>query len=158
PMPYADLIAFLISLPLIALGIYCVFPHPFYDPDCTLAVLFSLFLIQRFARPQSSHLGRLLAGLAVAVPVFIKQNVGLVFFSLAYGALLLLWIVDAIQKRPSGYGAILTGALTGLLIGGLLVEATSGVGNYLHWTMAYAATQRMPTLTAMFEIYKGQSL
>src|SRR5437763_7941927 len=27
------LLAFLLSLPLIVLGIYCIFPHPFYDPD-----------------------------------------------------------------------------------------------------------------------------
>src|SRR5438067_9246927 len=35
-------LAFILSLPLIALGIYCIFPHPFYDPDCTFAVLVSL--------------------------------------------------------------------------------------------------------------------
>ena len=154
PMPDADIVAFLLSLPLIALGIYCVFPHPFYDPDATFAVLLSLFLIQHFARPNTSILGRVLAGLAVAVPVFIKQNVGLVFFALTCGALLLLSIIGAAQKRQSGYGAILIGALMGLLIGALLIEATAGLGNYLGWTMAYAASQRMPTLTAMLDIYK----
>jgi hypothetical protein len=162
PMPYAELTAFILSLPLIALGIYCVFPHPFYDPDCSLAMLLSLFLIQYFARPDLPLFGRALAGLAVAVPVFIKQNVGLVFFTLCCGALLLLWIIHAVRKRPAeppaGYGAMLIGALMGLLIGALLIEATSGLGNYLHWTMAYAASHRIPTLHDMLEIYKGPSL
>lgn len=158
PMPYADLVAFVLSLPLIALGIYCVFPHPFYDPDSTFAVLLSLFLIQHFARPDSPLLGRLLAGLAVAIPVFIKQNVGLVFFALTCGALLLLSIVHTVQKRPAGYGAILMGALMGLLTGALLIEATTGSGNYLHWTLTYAASQRLPTLTDMLAIYRDQSL
>jgi hypothetical protein len=105
-----------------------------------------------------SVLGQALAGWAVAVPVFIKQNVGLVFFALTCGALLLLWIIHAAHKRPAGYGAILTGALRGLPIGALLIEVMSGLGNYLHWTMAYAASHRMPTLHDMLEIYKGQSL
>ena len=158
PMSYAHLIAFLISLPLIALGIYCVFPHPFYDPDCTFAVLLSLFLIQHFARPDSSLLGRVLTGFSVAVPIFIKQNVGLVFFAVTCGALLSLSIRDATQKRQSGYGTILIGALAGLLVGALLIEATAGLGNYLHWTIGYAASKRMPTFTDMLEIYQGQRL
>src|SRR5262249_12312557 len=99
-----------------------------------------------------------LAGLAVAIPVFIKQNVGLAFFALTCGALLLLSIIHAAQKRPRGYGAILIGALIGLLIGALLIEAAAGFVNYLHWTIAYSASQRMPTFTDMLEIYKGQSL
>src|SRR5882762_4121397 len=41
---HARWLAFLMSLPLIPLGIYCVFPHPFYDPDCTLAILIGIFL------------------------------------------------------------------------------------------------------------------
>jgi hypothetical protein len=158
PMPYADLIAFILSLPLIALGIYCVFPHPFYDPDCTLAVLLSLFLIQHFARPDAFLLERLSAGLSVAIPLFIKQNVGLAFFVLTCGALLLLSITHAAQKHPSGYAAMLIGALIGLLSGALLIESTSGLGNYLHWILAYAASQRMPSFTDMLEIYKDQSV
>jgi hypothetical protein len=158
PMPYADLIAFVLSLPLIALGIYCVFPHPFYDPDCTFAVLLSLFLVQHFGRPDKSVLARFFTGLTVAIPVFIKQNVGLAFFALTCGALLFLSIMEAVRKRQSGYGVIVIGALMGLLIGALLIEATAGLGNYLNWTVAYAASQRMPSLTAMLGIYRGESL
>src|SRR5438270_3389229 len=39
------LTAFLLTLPVTVLGIYCIFPHPFYDPDATLFVLLSLSLI-----------------------------------------------------------------------------------------------------------------
>src|SRR5256885_13535306 len=42
---HARLLAFLLSLPLIPLGIYCIFPHPFYDPDCTFAILLGVFLL-----------------------------------------------------------------------------------------------------------------
>jgi hypothetical protein len=158
PVSYAGLTAFILTLPLIVLGIYCVFPHPFYDPDCTFAILLSLLLIQHFARPDVSLFGRVLVGVSIAVPVFIKQNVGLAFFALICGALLLLVTTDIAQRRPSGYGAILIGALIGLVIGALLIESTAGLGNYLHWTIDYAASTRMPTPTDMLEVYKAQSL
>src|SRR6266481_9988511 len=50
---HARWLAFLLSLPLVLLGIYCVFPHPFYDPDCTLAILIGLLLLQRLERKPS---------------------------------------------------------------------------------------------------------
>src|SRR5229473_8072376 len=37
-------LAFMLSLPVIVLGIYSIYPHPFYDPDCTLAILVGVFL------------------------------------------------------------------------------------------------------------------
>ena len=46
-LAHARLVAFLLSLPLAGLGIYCIFPHPFYDPDCTLAILLSVLLLQQ---------------------------------------------------------------------------------------------------------------
>src|SRR5260370_33503714 len=53
-VPHARGLAFLLSLPLIPLGIYCVFPHPFYDPDCTLSILVGIFLLQQLdLRPSS---------------------------------------------------------------------------------------------------------
>src|ERR1019366_5984808 len=39
------LVAFLLAAPLTVLGIYCVFPHPFYDPDCTFVILCCVFLL-----------------------------------------------------------------------------------------------------------------
>jgi hypothetical protein len=51
-MPYADLVAFVLTLPLIALALIA-FPSPFLGPNSTFAVLLSLFLIQHFASPDS---------------------------------------------------------------------------------------------------------
>ena len=51
---HARLVAFLLSLPLIVLGTYCIYPHPFYDPDCTFAILLSVFLLQRLERKSTS--------------------------------------------------------------------------------------------------------
>src|ERR1043166_4588191 len=71
--------AFLLSLPLIPLGIYSIFPHPFYDPDCTFAILVSVLCLQQIERKKNSITLALLAGASVVIPLFIKQNTGLAF-------------------------------------------------------------------------------
>src|SRR6266567_6069540 len=77
------LITFLLSVPLIVLGIYCIFPHPFYDPDCTLAILLAVFLLQRLEQKPSSFARGPLAGAVLAIPLFVKQNTGLAFIAAA---------------------------------------------------------------------------
>src|SRR6202140_4913406 len=51
---HARLLAFLLSLPLIPLGVYCIFPHPFYDPDCTFFILVAVLLLLRLELKPSS--------------------------------------------------------------------------------------------------------
>src|SRR5438552_11825560 len=53
---YPRLLAFILVLPLIPLGVYCIFPHPFYDPDCTFAILLGVVLMQRLERKSISTL------------------------------------------------------------------------------------------------------
>src|SRR6266852_9794644 len=62
---HARLLAFLLSLPLIPLGVYCIFPHPFYDPDCTFAILLGLLLLQRLERNPSWWLALVTGGVMV---------------------------------------------------------------------------------------------
>ena len=70
------LLATLLASPLIFLGIYGVYPHPIYDSDCILAVLFALFLLQRAGDAPARNA---LAGAACVLPLFFKQNIGLPF-------------------------------------------------------------------------------
>ena len=49
-MPAFRLVAFLLAAPLAVLGIYCIFPHPFYDPDCTFVVLCGILLLFQLER------------------------------------------------------------------------------------------------------------
>ena len=50
--------AFLLSLPLTILGIYCVFPHPFYDPDATFVILLAVFLLCGLSEKVFRQFGR----------------------------------------------------------------------------------------------------
>src|ERR1043166_7846374 len=42
------LVALVLTTPLAVLSVYGIFPHPFYDCDCTFVVLVCLFLLSRF--------------------------------------------------------------------------------------------------------------
>src|SRR5712691_369904 len=80
-------VAVILCAPLVLLGIYCVFPHPFYDPDCCLAILVALALChperergtRAGGRRPSSARNDILFGFAAVVPLFVKQNIGLPF-------------------------------------------------------------------------------
>jgi hypothetical protein len=157
--PHARLLAFFLSLPLVVLGIYCVFPHPFYDPDCTFAILLSILLLQHFADGRGSLLGGVLAGMTLVIPLFIKQNTGSAFLVTTCLALFALAGIGAMRHRPiSHYAAILAGAAIGLLLALLIIQITAGLENYLHWTVQYAASRRMPSLADTLAIYEDPNL
>src|SRR6185436_9793732 len=91
-LPHAKILALLLTLPLVPLGIYCVFPHPFYDPDCTLAILISVLLLLHLdSRPDSFTLP-ILTGITLVLPLFVKQNTGLLFLLGSIGLLAALTI------------------------------------------------------------------
>ncbi len=97
---HARLLAFLLSLPLIPLGIYCIFPHPFYDPDCTFAILIGVFLVQRLDLKPSSVARALLAGITLTIPLFVKQNTGLAYLAAVVVLLILVIAVERLRRHP----------------------------------------------------------
>lgn len=152
------LLAFLLSLPLILLGIYSVFPHPFYDPDCTLAILSGLLLLQRLDRKSSWWLA-LLTGAALVVPLFIKQNTGLAFLASTSLALSILISIEILRRRPARhYVLALAGAVAGIIVALLLINFTAGLANYWHWTIRFAASRRAPPMAEMIGVYRDKSL
>ncbi|HEY3137294.1 MAG TPA: hypothetical protein VGL29_14795 [Blastocatellia bacterium] len=149
---HARWLAFVLSLPLMVLGIYCIYPHPFYDPDCTLAILIGALLLQRLERKGSAQ--ALLTGMLLVIPAFIKQNIGLAFLGAAVGALVLLMVI-AVRERRSARRFVfaLAGALLGLACALLVIQLTAGLQNYWRWTIQFAASRRMPHLADMLQGY-----
>ncbi len=152
-VPTARLCAFLLALPLIFLGIYSIFPHPFYDPDCTLAILLAVYLLQR-----SEHDGfppplAFCAGAAVVVPVFVKQNTGLAFTA-ATGLALIALLANRLYRRKPARDIlwILGGAAAALAFAVMLIHFTAGLANYWHWTVQFAAARRLPVFPSLFAI------
>jgi hypothetical protein len=132
--------AAIFTLPLIPLGIYCIYPHPFYDPDCCLAILAIVFAWQRWPR-------RFWIGVAAVLPLFIKQNIGLAF--------LIAIVVLALIARE---WRMLAGVATGLVAAIALVAAIFGIGNYIQWTVRFAAARRLPPIGDVLAMYVDPTL
>src|SRR5437588_9025014 len=119
----ARLLSFLLSLPLIVLGIYCIFPHPFYDPDCTFAILIGVILLQLAERKPASSLLPALAGISVVIPLFVKQNTGLAFMLSSFGGIFVLIVIERFRRASvRRYVIILVSALTTLAIAIALIH------------------------------------
>lgn len=150
----AKAISLCLILPLIPLGIYCVFPHPFYDPDCTLAVLISLLLLTHLDRRPNSFVLPILTGASLVVPLFVKQNTGLAFLLSAIGLMLALLSWRKLkQERVRHYAITIAAALATFAVAILLIHRFAGLENYWHWTIQFAAQRRTPARQEMLEIY-----
>lgn len=62
-IPSANLISFFLSIPLVILGIYCIFPHPFYDPDSVFIILVWILLVQILERKNFPAIRTFLVGM-----------------------------------------------------------------------------------------------
>jgi uncharacterized membrane protein len=155
---HAHLLALVLTAPLIVLGIYAIFPHPFYDPDCTFAVLACLLLLLRWDRKPTPLLG-FIAGAVLVVPVFVKQNTGLAFIASAGVSLGLLFVIDVWRRRAvHKYIWLLAGLIVGCALALSLIHLTAGLGNYAHWTVRFAAERRTPALGDMIGVYRDPLL
>jgi hypothetical protein len=136
-------LAAILSIPLVPLGIYAIFPHPFYDPDTCLAILATLAALLA-ARDRPTPARGLVAGALLAVPVFIKQTIGGVFLVLMVVALL----VDALAqpRRRTSFRWILAGLVICLGLEVSVLQLVAGVDNYLMWTWTFALSGRGVTL------------
>jgi hypothetical protein len=132
-------VALVLTAPLIILGIYCIFPHPFYDPDCCLVVLAVVFLLMRNAP--------FAAGAAAVVAVFVKQNIGL--------ALVIAIVMLAVASRQ---WRIVAGVLAAAACAVAVVALVFGIGNYVHWTIRFAAERRLMPMRQLLSIYVDSRL
>jgi hypothetical protein len=154
---HASWTAFLLALPLIPLGIYAIFPHPFYDCDASLVMLLGLWMLQRSQRASWPALLSCCTGAVLVLPVFIKQNTGLIFAACSLLAIVLLVLRGGTGIRRGGLW-LLAGAASALAIALLLLQATAGLGNYLHWTVQFAGSRRLPGWAAMLTVYSSPAL
>jgi hypothetical protein len=152
-------ISLLLSLPLVPLGIYSVFPHPFYDPDCSLAILFSLVLLLHIDRKPSAVVLPIIAGISFVIPLFVKQNTGLALLSAASLSLIFLIVWQSMQRKPvRPFLITLLSAGTALAIAIVLIHRAAGLGNYWQWTIRFAAERRTPARGEMLGIYTDKMI
>lgn len=159
-IPAARLAAFLLASPLTILGIYCIFPHPFYDPDCTFVILLCILFLLHLERKGFPPKRTFFVGILLVVPVFVKQNTGLAFLAAVIPAILMLVGINIWRRKPfvRGYIILIGGAFAGLAAALALVHLTAGLENYRHWTIEFAAARRTPPLADMLAVYQDPTL
>jgi hypothetical protein len=178
-------LSLLLAAPLTVVGIYCIVPLPSYDCDCGLAALVAVWMLRRVdvrspdrpslsesspdvtgngARPGTAR--GFAAGIAVCLPLFFKQNIGLPFLVAVAGVAAWVLLMRALRRGESNApsrrmappAAVLAGAVAALLAAGLLIQFTAGLGNYLHWTIRFAAERRLPGASIMLGVYRDPNL
>ncbi len=158
-------VALLFAAPLAVLGIYCILPTPEYDCDCAFWILVALWLLQKLDERTDVVLG-FATGAVLVVPLFFKQNMGLPFLAAAFCAVLLVlalkWLRrgQALAAPPDSLTllSVLAGAGAALGAGVLALHWAAGLGNYLHWTIAYAGQRRLPGWSLMLGVYRDPAL
>ncbi len=161
----AWVVALLVAAPLTVLGIYSIIPIPEYDGDCVFWILIALWLLQR-ANAKRTVANGLVAGAALCLPLFTKQNMGLPFLAAAIGAVLLVLAFAVIQRAQASAEATharallsaLAGAGVTLFAAALALHRTVGIHNYIDWTIRFAGERRLPGFGAMFEVFRDPSL
>jgi hypothetical protein len=161
-------VALILAAPLTVLGVYSVYPHPIYDCDCALAILLALLLLTTLATTGndagSSRALPVAAGAATVLPVFFKQNMGLPFLAAVGAGVLLLLVLEFLKSRSlrralrSQSALVLAGMAFALSLTLAAIASTAGIGNYLHWTVQFAAQRRLPGLAPMLSVYREPSL
>ncbi len=156
---HARVLSFLLSLPLIPLGVYSIFPHPFYDPDCTFVILFGVLLLQQIGLKPAATRRALLAGIVLVIPLFVKQNTGLAFLTSAAVLLMAVLVVERLRRRPvRGYVLALAAAAAAMAVLLLRIQYLAGLTNYWHWTIQFAAERRTPARADMLSIYADKMI
>ncbi|HVJ05656.1 MAG TPA: hypothetical protein VM578_08280 [Candidatus Saccharimonadales bacterium] len=147
------LTAFLLSVPLVFLGTSSILPIPFYDSDCTLFILFCIWLMLRVESAGYPPVATLGCGFLLAIPPFIKQNTGLAFL---FSAITCIAYLRVRERRTSAL--LLAGAAIGFSAALIIIRCTAGLGDYYRWTIQFAASRRLPGLSTMLDTYRNGAL
>jgi hypothetical protein len=161
---YAWIVSLMLAAPLTALGIYSVYFHPIYDCDCAFAILVAIFFLQRLNTGRSSNhhawVWAAAAGFFTVVPVFFKQNMGLPFLLAVAGSILLIPAMRVVQKKRGESAQLLmtlAGMMAAMVAAFVFIQLTAGLDNYLHWTVHFAASRRLPGIGEMLSVYRQPS-
>ncbi|HEY2867023.1 MAG TPA: hypothetical protein VGJ02_08020, partial [Pyrinomonadaceae bacterium] len=151
--------AFLLSLPIVILGIYCIFPHPFYDPDAMFFILVSLAAILWLERRGFPTLPTFCAGMLLVIPLFVKQNIGLAYLGSWLITLIILLAAAAWKKLPyRGYLALIAGSVAGIAISAALISWWVGLSTFKYWIWDFARLRRTPSVVDMVAVYQDPLL
>src|SRR5207248_4217897 len=99
------------------------------------------------------------AGASLVIPLFVKQNTGLLFFSSTVVLIAALIVWEKLRRRSiQRYALSLSGAAATFAVAVLLIRFSTGLKNYWHWTIQFAAERRTPARAEMLGIYTDKMI
>jgi hypothetical protein len=143
--------AALLAMPLVVLGVYGIFPTPFYDCDCVFLVLVTVWMLGMMEVSAGWAFG---AGMMAVAPVFCKQNIGVPFLLVVLLGAAGMWVV----QRRRVFGMVLAGAAVAMAAALGVLHWTAGIGNYVYWTVTFAGQRRLPGMGDMLGVYREPGL
>jgi len=157
--------ALLLAAPLTVLGIYSIIPIPEYDGDCAFWILVALWLLQR-AEAKGGIARGIIAGILLCLPLFTKQNMGLPFLTASAVAVLVVLMSITMRRREDRAGipgaqmllSITAGSGVTLIAAALVLHGTTGIRNYIYWTITFAGQRRLPKLNSMLAVFNDPAL
>jgi hypothetical protein len=158
-------VALFLAAPLTVLGIYSIVPIPEYDGDCAFWILIALWLLQR-AEVRKGVARGLVAGVALCLPLFSKQNMGLPFLLATIVAVLLVLAFAVMRRGRIQAGAadarmlfsVLAGTGATLFAAALALHWTVGIRKTIYWTITFAGERRLPGFGSMLAVFRDPSL
>ena len=149
-------LALAVSVPVVAVGVYCILPQPSYDCDTIFWVLVAVWAITRLDtrldEPGAGLWPGFAAGIAATMPLWFKQNIGLPFLLMVVVSAIVLVFFGRREQRKALCG-LLGGVGAAVFASILLLYFTAGIGNLLHWTVKFAGERRLPGMGAMIGMY-----
>ena len=152
-------LALAIAAPLAVLGVYCILPQPSYDCDAIFWVLVALWAFSRAGDPEAGPWSGFAAGVAASMPLFFKQNIGLPFLAaVVVSACVILLLRRRRREQARSLWGLLAGVAAAVIAAVMVLHFTAGIGNFVHWTVGFAAQRRMPGLASMLGVYSDPML
>src|SRR2546430_2038838 len=147
-LPLPRLFAAVLAIALVPLGVYAIYPHPFYDSDACVLMLAALAatLVALDVRTRSRAV---LAGVLLVIPLFMKQNAGGAFLVLMVASLALHAWSRRDARRVVRW--ITLAAASALLVEVVVLQLVVGVDNYVRWAWTFALAGRGVTLERLQE-------
>ena len=136
--PAGTILALVFTLSLVPLGVYSIYPHPFYDSDaCVLVVAGIGATLAALERPSWTRAA--LAGVLIALPLVWKQNIGGAYLAAVAVSLALE------ARKPSARRAVarIAGCIA-VTLGVVIValQLVVGIDRYLTWAWTFALAGR----------------
>jgi hypothetical protein len=139
-----------ITLPVSITGGYGIISFPFYDIDCLFLILLSLFLVLYCYKKSFPKVCSILVGICSVIPVFFKQNMGLVYLAMLH----LTFIVTIFFKKGElsikQYLWFFVGSILAIFLIITYISVTSGFSNFVFSTFE-SAKLRLPGIISFIQ-------